>query len=136
MTVNTLRSALITLYHQSKTSVMTKAVQQLITHQWIHQFFNKTEQESEWVTLNDIHRYEMIYIYHHLKVGTRLALVLLHKSEGYAKMAVFYKDFRLGNIMVYSNVENGCGLMSATIQEITKAQFMPIQSLKLSVSLL
>lgn len=115
---------------------MTKAVQSLITQQWIHQFFNKSTHHNELIPLNDIHRYEMIYIYHHLKVGTRLSLVLLHKNDDYAEMAVFYQDFRLGNILVYSNVEHGCGLMSATIEEITKTQFLPIQSLKLSVSLL
>ncbi len=88
-------------------------------------------------SVEELPNYDMIYIYHHLKVGSQLWL----KEEGTnvkgdLRFKVFFKEFVLGFVTIggtISKLFENSEMIVAEILNIEKQKFLPIRGLDITL---
>lgn len=89
------------------------------------------------VAVEEIMNYDMIYVYHHIRIGTKVNLELSGTNlNGDPRYAVYYGLFHLGFITIsgimkafYEGQQQG----EAEIVALSKDKFMPINALDIQI---
>lgn len=89
------------------------------------------------VSVDELADHDMIYIYHHLKVGSKVHLVATGTNvKGDLRYRVSYKGFILGFVtladpvkLIYKNAET----IEGEIVAVEKQKFLPIRGLDISL---
>jgi len=89
------------------------------------------------VSVDELADHDMIYIYHHLKVGSKVHLVAAGTNvKGDLRYRVSYKGFILGFVtladpvkLIYKNSET----IEGEIVAVEKQKFLPIRGLDISL---
>lgn len=102
------------------------------------QLFNfLTPSKNEFVpsvitTLQSITRFDMIYIYHHLAVDTK---VELHKTNVEGNYTVYFKSYKLGYVQfkkwIFGTEKK---TLNGTIKYIERTKYMPITGMDIEIS--
>ena len=89
------------------------------------------------VKVEELINYDMIYIYHHLQVGSKIELEKATENiKGDLRFAVFFRKFKLGYITIssmlapiYSEIEK----IDCEISSFIKEKFLPIKAIDLKL---
>ena len=83
-------------------------------------------------TLQSITRYDMIYIYHHLSLGTK---VELRKTNVQGNYSVYFKTYKLGYVQfkkwIFGSEKK---VLSGSIKYIEHTKYMPITGMDIEIS--
>lgn len=83
-------------------------------------------------SVKDLSRHDMIYIYHHLKEGTKLNLIRTNVDGCYD---VMFKGFKLGYVHLKRWIQNqNINDIEVEIKYVTKQKYMPIKSMDIEIS--
>jgi hypothetical protein len=89
------------------------------------------------VALEEISLHDMVYIYHHIQVGTPLALKISGENvKGERRYSVYYRQFLLGYITItgpLSTIYKDLSILEAEVIHFEKKKFLPITKMDLSV---
>lgn len=89
------------------------------------------------VSVSELADHDMIYIYHHLKVGSRVNLLASGTNvKGDLRYRVSYKGFVLGYITLGGAIQSlfeGVETLEGEISAIEKQKFLPIRGLDISL---
>ncbi len=87
--------------------------------------------------VEELMNYDMIYIYHHLKVGSEVRLSFLEtRLNGDLRYEVSYANFKLGIVQlggVTKDLYQGDEELFATISSVSKDKYLPINSLDIQL---
>ncbi|MCT4581689.1 MAG: HIRAN domain-containing protein [Flavobacteriales bacterium] len=89
--------------------------------------------------INELSKHEMIYIYHHLKIGSELFLER-DKTRLWDQhaVAVFYKGFKIGYVsdhtsgLICKQLDKGLTIL-AKVKTLYKQKYMPLDGLDIEV---
>lgn len=89
------------------------------------------------VSVDELSDHDMIYIYHHLKVGSMVDLKAAGTNvKGNLRYQVSYKNFVLGFITLSESVRSiyeDCETIESKIVGLQKQKFLPINGIDLSL---
>ena len=93
-------------------------------------------------SVEQLGRFDMIYIYHHLKIGEELELIRDHSNpfEPYG-IDVFFKGFKVGVVSPRTNrlnsklIDKGAEV-KATVKGLSKQKYMPLEGLDIEIKAL
>lgn len=88
-------------------------------------------------TVNELAHHDMIYIYHHLKVGQMVQLSAEGTNlKGDIRYKVSYKNFTLGYVYLggfFKSYYESNRELFATVNSIQKDRYMPVKELDIEV---
>lgn len=90
-------------------------------------------------TVENLARYDMIYIYHHMNVGDEITLRRDHENHFDEHcVEVFFKGFKLGTLSTKSNkivarLLDKQKTVKAKVRSLYRQKFMPLDSLEIEV---
>ncbi|NOQ72791.1 MAG: hypothetical protein GQ574_12345 [Crocinitomix sp.] len=109
----------------------------------MHSLFKKGFEISDSFKLNtivsvaELSDHDMIYIYHHLKVGSMVQLKAAGTNvKGDLRYQVSYKDFVLGFVTLGETVRSiyeNCETIESKIVGLQKQKFLPINGIDISL---
>ena len=89
------------------------------------------------VALEEISLHDMVYIYHHIRVGTLVELKRAGENvKGESRYSVYYRQFLLGYVTIsgpLSEIYKDIASMEAEVVNLQKKKFLPISKMDLSV---
>lgn len=89
------------------------------------------------VALEEISHHDMIYIYHHIGVGTRVELKRSGENvKGESRFSVHYRGFILGYITIAGPLQPfyaDLSVCAAQVVQLEKKKFLPISKMDLSI---
>jgi hypothetical protein len=86
--------------------------------------------------VEDLTRYDLIYIYHHLQVGNDVELIKV--DENPSKYSVFYKGFCLGYVIIpkwIETVSHNFSAFKARVNSVSKSKYLPTDGLDLEITI-
>ena len=112
-----------------------KAIIQRLTGQ---KAFEKQTVIQHVFEVKNLSSFDMIYIYHHIKEGTKLSLIQKGiQLNGDFHYQVYYQNFLLGHIRVNANsiakFESKLYLDS-TVINVSKEKYLPIKNLDIAIN--
>ncbi len=89
------------------------------------------------VGLEEVSHHDMIYIYHHIKVGSEVQLELAGENiKGDKRCRVLFRDFILGYVTISGPLRifyKDLSVCRASVCHIHKKKFLPIHEIDLSI---
>jgi len=87
--------------------------------------------------VNELAHHDMIYIYHHLKIGQTVQLITDGTNlKGDIRYKVLFKNFTLGYVYLggfFKNYYEANSELFATINSFQKNRYMPVKELDIEV---
>jgi len=103
-------------------------------------FFTSTDQNLNLrsiVSIEELYNHDMIYVYHHLKIGDQVNLIECGTNiKGDIRFKVAYKNFTLGFVTIgglFKDYFESSKTLFGTINAISKKKFMPISALDIEL---
>ena len=88
-------------------------------------------------TVTELENHDMIYVYHHLKIGQMVQLLADGTNlKGDIRYKVFYKNFTLGYVYLggfFKHYYESNRELFATVNSIQKDRYMPVKELDIEV---
>ncbi len=106
---------------------------------WHTPGINEPETLPVYVSLKDLHRFDMRFAYHHLFCGRKLSLKIDYAIAGEEKVVVYYKNLLLGVLdgsgaeTVREMLLHGFDLQ-VTVHSLKKRKYMPVEHMVVAVS--
>ncbi|WP_027418760.1 hypothetical protein [Crocinitomix catalasitica] len=89
------------------------------------------------VAIEELINYDMIYIYHHLQIGSKVELKKATENiKGDMRFAVYFKTFKLGYITISSflaPIYTDISVIACEINSFVKEKFLPIKAIDLKL---
>ena len=87
--------------------------------------------------VEELMNHDMIYIYHHLNIGSELKLLFAEtRLNGDLRYSVYYKDFKLGYITIGGFIKemySTCNVIYANISSLSSEKYLPTNRLDIEL---